>query len=113
MAVPKIVGVTATTIPDEFMLRITPGHGRIHKCRVLWCSDDAMRVQFVDRIATAKEPDLAYTVREHDAISMIRDLASASRRAPSGPPRSSMARQSRALCELISAPGNELAPEMA
>ena len=68
----KIVGVNATTIPDEFMLRITPGHGRIHKCRVLWRSDDAMRVQFIDRIATAEEPDLAYTVRERDTIIMAR-----------------------------------------
>src|ERR1700716_1419157 len=51
----KIVGVKATTIPDEFLLRITPGQGRAHKCRVLWRSDDAMRVQFTDRIASADD----------------------------------------------------------
>ena len=51
----KIVGVRATTVPDEFMLRITPGHGRTRKCRVLWRSEDCLRVQFIDRIATAEE----------------------------------------------------------
>ena len=66
----KIVGVKATTIPDEFMLRITPGHGRIRKCRVLWRSDDAIRVQFIDRIASTEERYVANTVRERDTIIM-------------------------------------------
>jgi hypothetical protein len=66
----KIVGVKAITIPDEFMLRITPGHGRIRKCRVLWRSDDAIRVQFIDRIVSTKEPYVANTVRERDTIIM-------------------------------------------
>ena len=66
----KIVGVKAITIPDEFMLRITPGHGRIRKCRVLWRSDDAIRVQFIDRIASTEEPYVANTVRERDTIIM-------------------------------------------
>jgi hypothetical protein len=57
----KIVGVKAATIPEEFLLRITPGHGHIHKCRVLWRSDDAIRVQFTDRIASADEPHLSKT----------------------------------------------------
>ena len=43
-------------------ISITPGHGRIRKCRVLWRSDDAMRVQFVDRIASAEEPYVANSV---------------------------------------------------
>ena len=64
----KIVGVMAMTFPDEFMLRITPGHGRMRKCRVLWRSDDAMRVEFIDRIASAEEADLAYSVRECDTM---------------------------------------------
>jgi len=68
----KIVGVKAATIPDEFMLRITPGHGRTHKCRVLWRSDDAMRVQFIDRIASAEEPYVANTVQRRDTIIMPR-----------------------------------------
>ena len=51
----KIVGVMAMTFSDEFMLRITPGHGRMRKCRVLWRSDDAIRVQFTDRIASVEE----------------------------------------------------------
>ena len=68
----KIVGVKVATIPDEFMLRITPGHGRTHKCRVLWRSDDAMRVQFIDRIASAEEPYVANTVQRRDTIIMPR-----------------------------------------
>jgi PilZ domain len=55
----KIVGVRANTIPDEFTLRITPGHGRTHKCRVLWRSDDAIRVQFIDHIVSAEAPYVA------------------------------------------------------
>ena len=66
----KIVGVKAITIPDEFMLRITPGHGRIRKCRVLWRSDDAIRVQFIDRIASTEEPYVANTRRVRDTIIM-------------------------------------------
>jgi PilZ domain len=67
----KIVGVKAATIPDQFMLRITPGPGRRHKCCVLWRSDDAMRVEFIDHIASAEEADLAYSVRERDTISSM------------------------------------------
>jgi hypothetical protein len=43
----KITGVRATTIPDEFGLRITPRR-RIHTCRVIWRTDDALGVEFTD-----------------------------------------------------------------
>lgn len=66
----KIVDVKATTTPDEFMLRITPGHGRIRKCRVLWRSDDAIRVQFIDRIASAEEPYVA-KCRKSETITIM------------------------------------------
>jgi hypothetical protein len=46
----KITGVRAGTIPDEFMLRITGGRGRIRKCRVLWRSDDTVGVEFTDDV---------------------------------------------------------------
>jgi hypothetical protein len=68
----KIVGVKATAIPDEFTLRITPGHGRIRKCRVLWRSNDAIRVQFIGRIASAEEPYVANTVRKRHPLNMPR-----------------------------------------
>jgi PilZ domain len=51
----RITGVRADTFPDEFLLRITP-HGHVRKCRVLWRTDDALGVQFVDRAAGATNP---------------------------------------------------------
>ena len=46
----RITGVRTTTIPDEFGLRITPRR-RIHNCRVVWRTDDALGVQFTDEPA--------------------------------------------------------------
>jgi hypothetical protein len=43
----KITGVRTATIPDEFMMGLPP-HGRIHKCRVVWRTDDALGIQFTD-----------------------------------------------------------------
>jgi hypothetical protein len=45
----RIAGVRASTIPDEFTLRITGGHGGDLKCRVLARSVDSLRVKFIDR----------------------------------------------------------------
>jgi hypothetical protein len=47
----KIVGLVAATIPDAFALRITSHDSRIRRCRVLWRSDDGLRVEFTDRPA--------------------------------------------------------------
>jgi hypothetical protein len=44
----KITGVRASTIPDEFMLRITRGRGRVRKCRVLWRNEHTIGVKFDD-----------------------------------------------------------------
>jgi hypothetical protein len=52
----KITGVRASTIPDEFALRITCG--RTHKCQVLWLSDDALGVEFTGRMTKAEELNL-------------------------------------------------------
>ena len=41
----RIVGVESRTVPDEFILRISP-HGRIHHCRVIWRSKDGIGVEF-------------------------------------------------------------------
>jgi hypothetical protein len=44
----KISGVQPETVPDEFMLRITP-HSPWRKCHVIWRSADALGVEFSDR----------------------------------------------------------------
>ena len=41
----RIVGVESRTVPDEFILRISP-HGGIHRCRVIWRSKDGIGVKF-------------------------------------------------------------------
>jgi hypothetical protein len=43
----KITGVKVATIPETFRVRITP-HGRIHQCRVIWRTDEALGVQFTN-----------------------------------------------------------------
>jgi hypothetical protein len=43
----KIIDVEVATVPDEFMLRITP-HSRPHRCRVAWRSKDSLGVAFID-----------------------------------------------------------------
>jgi hypothetical protein len=59
----KITGVRTYTFPREFMLRATP-HGRIHKCQVLWRTDDALGVRFADWDTGAATPIAASTARE-------------------------------------------------
>ena len=51
----KIVGIEPATLPDEFILRITP-HSPAHKCHVMWRSKDGVGVQFVDKSQGAAEP---------------------------------------------------------
>jgi hypothetical protein len=50
----KITGVVPATIPDEFMLSITP-RGRKRACRVRWRYGEAVGVQFIDRGEGAEE----------------------------------------------------------
>ena len=50
--------------PDEFALRITSHDSRIRKCRVLWRSDDTLRVEFTDRVTSAEEPAVKNSARE-------------------------------------------------
>jgi PilZ domain len=59
----RITGVRAYTFPREFMLRATP-HGRIRKCHVLWRTDDALGVRFVDWDTGVATPIAASTVQE-------------------------------------------------
>lgn len=60
----RIVGIRAATIPDEFGLRLTFRDNRIRRCRVLWRSDDAVRVEFIDRITNIAESTAKNTTRE-------------------------------------------------
>ena len=60
----KITGVRPATVPDEFMLRITPH--RMRKCRVLWrsSSSNTLGVVFTDLFPSVEEPHTGDTVRE-------------------------------------------------
>jgi hypothetical protein len=59
----KITGVRAMTIPDEFGLRIAPRR-RMHICRVIWRTDDALGVQFTDPPASPAPRRAARQARE-------------------------------------------------
>jgi hypothetical protein len=60
----KITGVRAASVPDEFALRITSHDSRIRKCRVLWRSDDTLRVEFTDSVTSAEERPIRSAARE-------------------------------------------------
>src|SRR6516162_248546 len=64
----KITGVQADTIPDEFILRITP-RGRRRKCRVLWrsSSSNTLGVVFTDLFPILEEPLSGDVARHHTA----------------------------------------------
>jgi hypothetical protein len=59
----KIAGVVASTIPDEFILGMTPGRAR--KCRVLWRSGGTLGVEFIDIAAKTEGVYGGPNVREH------------------------------------------------
>ena len=42
----RIVGIEPETLPDAFLLRISPRASRTQQCRVIWRSKDALGVQF-------------------------------------------------------------------
>ena len=58
----QITGVRASTIPDEFVLQITRGDGRV--CRVIWRTDDALGVEFINQMMLANEPTLEGNTQE-------------------------------------------------
>ncbi|HWN49943.1 MAG TPA: PilZ domain-containing protein [Xanthobacteraceae bacterium] len=58
----RITGVLASTIPDEFMLRITGGRRGTRKCRVLWRSNDTLGVEFTDHKTI--DADVSHEARE-------------------------------------------------
>jgi PilZ domain-containing protein len=58
----RITGVLASTIPDEFMLRITGGRRGTRKCRVLWRSNNTLGVEFTDYKTI--DADVSHEARE-------------------------------------------------
>ena len=62
----KLTKVIPATIPDEFLLSITP-HGRKRKCRVRWRYGEAVGIEFTDR-AEVEQPDNRAPVREPAGI---------------------------------------------
>ena len=60
----KIVGVRPETIPDEFVLRVSP-HSRARKCRVLWRSRDALGVEFAEPQTSAAQSTAAIAAGPH------------------------------------------------
>jgi len=65
----KITDVQADTIPDEFILRITP-RGRRRKCRVLWrsSSSNTLGVVFTDLFPIVEESPTGDVVRDQTAL---------------------------------------------
>lgn len=44
--------ICAETLPDEFILRLTPGRGHPRSCRVMWRRKQNLGVQFTDQAWT-------------------------------------------------------------
>jgi hypothetical protein len=51
----RITGVEPGTVPDEFILRISP-HGRAHECHVSWRSKHGLGVEFASDAKDIREP---------------------------------------------------------
>jgi hypothetical protein len=51
----KIAGVEPSTVPDEFMLRISP-HGHAQACHVTWRSKNGLGVEFTGDAKGNSEP---------------------------------------------------------
>lgn len=51
----KITGLNPDTVPDEFILRISP-HGPPHRCHVIRRSKDGLGVEFADNVKGTSGP---------------------------------------------------------
>ncbi|MBX6426318.1 MAG: PilZ domain-containing protein [Variibacter sp.] len=49
----------AEPLPDEFILRVTPGRGHPRKCRVVWRRKQDLGVEFTDRLWEPPAPGRA------------------------------------------------------
>jgi len=68
----KIIGIRPDTVPDEFILRITP-HSPPRKCHVIWRSADALGVEFAERrleepAAGVRQKHLRYAPVQHEMV---------------------------------------------
>jgi hypothetical protein len=63
----RITGVEPGTVPDEFILRISP-HGHDHRCRVAWRSKDGLGVEFIDSAKGASEPVMGRRRKSSSAV---------------------------------------------
>ncbi len=63
----KIVGLEPSTVPDEFILRISP-HGHDHRCRVAWRSKNGLGAEFIDG---AKDTSEAAINRRRKSLSSV------------------------------------------
>lgn len=54
----KLTGIQPETLPDQFLLRISP-HSRARKCHVVWRSKDALGVEFSRGAISASAPGRA------------------------------------------------------
>ena len=59
----EITGILARTIPDLFMLEIT--RVDVRKSRVLWRTDHALGVKFIDRVTSKDAPNSGHGTQDH------------------------------------------------
>ena len=62
----KIIGLEPRTVPDEFILRMSP-HGRAKRCRVVWRSKDGFGVEFTADATRELELARRRSIRKRDA----------------------------------------------
>jgi hypothetical protein len=53
---PNLTEKCSSTIPDKFVLQITRDDRR--ECRVIWRTDDALGVEFINQMTLTNEPTL-------------------------------------------------------
>jgi hypothetical protein len=63
----SIAGVAPGTIPEQFILRISP-HGRLHRCRVVWRSKNGVGVTF----AGEADVEIALASRQPETKRLVR-----------------------------------------
>jgi hypothetical protein len=66
----KIAGVEPSTVPDEFILRLSP-HGRAHRCHVTWRSKNGLGVEFSHNVKDSTTP--ASSRRQKSACQAVPD----------------------------------------
>jgi PilZ domain len=60
----RLTGVRTVGIPDDFVLRVKSSHSPLHKCRVLWRTDDTLGVEFVAPTTGLETPNTRRMARK-------------------------------------------------